>query len=309
MRDANEDVTQAQEGKGEPALRAFLTNCLVGGHTTSEHEGTWYRDTITFELEGRAFVLKQHADVIRDRRNFVGIQAVTSEVLVFPVTPTDVEEVLTVIERLCWLLSLACLSPVSIHGHDYPAGKFGGARHTTVGVGQYFRPTIHIRDGAAVKSFVEQTYPAFVHLEDTRQLKVVIDYLNQAETDHLPTECQLVFACVLLENLKHSYAVEVGIPFVKGHFRVSNNPKADTVAFSALLTKMFQAVGMKPVLKPIVEFRNTLLHQGLSGKSHQENDVMYDKMHDVLREYLLRLLDFHGSFPTYASRGNAQMQI
>ena len=68
MTDATEGTMHAQQGNEQLALRAFLTNCLVGGQTTSEHDGTWCRDTIVFELEGRDFVLKQSAEVIRERR-------------------------------------------------------------------------------------------------------------------------------------------------------------------------------------------------------------------------------------------------
>ena len=292
-----------------PALRAYLTNCLVAGHTSTERDGQIIRNTITFELGGRTFVLTQHDDVVKQRGSFSGERAITSEVVVSRVSADEVPSVLEAIERLCWLLSFAGLSAVSIAGHDYPDGSGASMRHTVVGVAQYFRPTIDIRLGKEVKSFIEQTYPIFTCLEKTRQLTAVIDYLVQAERPELPVECQLIFASVLLENLKRTYGNSKGIPYIDGYFRKTPGRNADKYSFKELLELMLGEVGMQRSLKAMIDFRNDLLHSGLSNQSHADNFKMYEQMHDLLREYLLRLLGFHGSFPTYASRGAEHIHI
>src|SRR5207244_1476392 len=112
-----------------------------------------------------------------------------------------------------------------------------------------------IRSGAAVKAFVEQTYANYKRLEKSRELNAVVDYLVQAERSGQPTECKLIFGCVLLENLKHSYARSTKIPFVRGFFRRGPGPKAPTYGFEELLTMMLRDVGMRRGLKRIVKMR------------------------------------------------------
>jgi hypothetical protein len=69
----------------------------------------------------------------------------------------------------------------------------------------------------AIKSFIEQTFPAFCRLKKKRKLAAVFDYLVQAERPSQPTEIRLLLAFVTLEGLKDTYARQAGISYVKGH--------------------------------------------------------------------------------------------
>lgn len=274
-------------------------------------QGTSYiRDTVEFHCGGQIFVLKQKPNVVTGQMSdFRGRFCETSEILVRNVQPSDVQKTLQAIDRICWLLSFAGLSRVLCYGHDYPDGGSNQSRHAVIGTAEFFRPTLEIRDGALVKSFIEQTYPNFVRLEKSRKVNVVVDYLLQAERHGQPTECRLIFAFVLLENLKDTFARSKSIPYLKGFFRKDSRPNGPKYSFEELLELMFREVRMRRGLKRILKLRNELIHSGLSRKSHHQKWTMYEKIHDLLREYILRLLGYHGNYLTYMSASNAQAAI
>jgi hypothetical protein len=221
----------------------------------------------------------------------------------------DVPKTLKAIDRICWLLSFACLSRVVCFRHEYPDGSGLGTTHSVFGVADFFRPTFEIRDGSVIRSFIEQTYPTYCKLEKSRKLNVVIDYLLQAERLQQPTECKLILAFVLLENLKDSFARKNGIPYRNGAFRKDNKPKSAKYKFEELLELMFLELRMRRGFKRVVKLRNQIIHSGLTNKSHNQNWSMYEKIHDLLREYILRLLNFKGRYRTYASASNKEILI
>ncbi len=290
-----------------PDLRAYVANCLIGGHTISQNGTSWIRDTVEFNCGGQSILWKQKPIVATGNvSELAGQFCETSEILVKDVTPNDVPKILVVIERVCWLLSFAGLSRVLCFGHDYPDGSIHQVRHTVFGVADFFRPTLQIRDGEVIKSFVEQTYPNFVQVENSRKLSVVIDYLLQAERQNQPTECKLIFAFVLLENLKHTYARAKQIKYVKGNFR---KPNGKVYYFKELLEIMFEEVSMHPDLQSVKNLRNEIIHSGLSQEPYHQQAAMYENIQDLLREYILRLLGFHGTYLVYSSASNAQASL
>lgn len=293
-----------------PDLRALVANCLIGGEKISDlGEGSLIRNTVTLTCGGREIFVIQHEKTIKKPvSHFTGKFAETTQILVPNVEESAVPEVLACIDRICWLLSFACQSKVLCYGYDYPS-EGRGIRKSVVGTARYFRPVLEIRDGAVIREFIEQTYPAYAHLEKSRTLNVAIDYLLQAERESLPTECRLTFAFVLLENLKHTYALSEGIPFVKGFFRTGTSSNADTISFKAMLTRMFNAVGMKPNLDQVVSLRNSIVHSGVSGLSHHANWIAYEQIQEFVREYLLRLLGFKGSYVMYSNVNGASAVI
>jgi hypothetical protein len=264
---------------------------------------------VTFNGQGRKFIVTQKPEVINNPvSQFTGRFSETTQILVPNVAKSDVPEVLACIDRICWLLSFACQSKVVCYGHDYPT-EAPSARKSVIGTTRFFRPVFEIRNGAVIRDFIDQTYPAYTQLEKSRMLNVAIDYLLQADREALPTECRLIFAFVLLENLKHTYAVNEGIPFVNGFFRKGPNPKDDTISFKAMLTRMFKAVGMTPALDDIVSLRHAIVHTGVSGLTHNANRKEYEQIQDLVREYLLRLLGFRGSYALYSQVNGAHAVI
>lgn len=212
-----------------PIYALTLQTASLAG-TQFQNGSSWARDTVEFNCDGQIVVLKQNASVVTGSVSELrGRFCETSEVLVKDVPPNDVPKTLAVIDRICWLLSFAGLSRVLCYGHDYPDGSAHRVRHTVFGVADFFRPTLEIRDGRAIKSFIEQAYPNFVRLEKIRKLNVVIDYLLQAERQNQPTECRLILAFVLLENLKDTYARSKAIPYCKFFSKAAKTERAEVL--------------------------------------------------------------------------------
>lgn len=252
-------------------------------------------------------MLKQKPNVITGKiSDFRGRFCETSEILVRDVQPSEVDKTLKSIEKICWLLSFAGLSRVVYYRHDYPDDGFNQSQHAAIGTAEFFRPTINIQDGALVKSFVEQTYPNFERLEENRKINVAIDYMLQAERHEQPTECRLILAFVLLENLKYTFARSKSIPYINGYFRKTPNSKGEKYSFKELMDLMLKDVGITRDLSAIIDLRNEIIHSGLSQKSQHDQWKIYEKTHDLLREYILKLLGYHGSYLTYVSASNLQ---
>lgn len=53
---------------------------------------------------------------------------------------------------------------------------------------------------------------------------------------------------------------------------------------------------MKRGLKRIIKLRNEIIHSGLSRLSFSSKISLYNRGHDIIREYLLRLLNYQGRY-------------
>lgn len=293
-------------------FRAFVANCLIGGEEVTRNEKGWTCDTVRLNCGGFQLELRQKREIAVGQLGRFKDQFVhTTDVVVRNVRQRQVSKLKKVLDQVCWLLSFAGLSRVMYFGHEYPDGS--GNRHliSVVGVTSFFRPTLEIGDGAAVRNFIEQVYNTYATLEAKRKLNVVIDYLVQAERSGQPTELKLILAFIVLESLKDTYARERGIPYIKGFFRKRPRPSSgrDTYSFEELLQEMLRAVGMRRGVKRIVKLRNEIIHSGISRLSHSSRWSLYERAHDIIREYLLRLLGYHGPYLTYVSAGRQSRQL
>jgi hypothetical protein len=112
-----------------------------------------------------------------------------------------------------------------------------------------------------------------------------------------------------MENLKESFARSRSIPYVKGFFRESSATNARKYGFEELVQLMLRDVGMRRGLKRIVKIRNEIVHSGLYLKPHATRWAAYERIHDLLREYVLRLLGYTGDYRTYASASNSTAKL
>ena len=139
--------------------------------------------------------------------------------------------------------------------------------------------------------------------------------LTIAELPSQPLEIKLAQIFIILENLKSTYAKKVGIPFYKGSYRLAGNPprtnlrREPPLGFEALLKMMFNDVGMSPTLRRIVRLRNEIIHFGLSRKPYESLSRHYDYCQDIAREYLLRLMKYHGTYLLYSSASREQATL
>ena len=273
-------------------LRAYVMNSKVQGESFSEEvDGKVVRDTSVFTCEGQRFVLQTKPEQ-------------RAEILVENVGPQQVTATMEAIERICWLLALATQSQVACYGHNYPDCTPHKLLNSIHRPGQEADHVINPADGAAIRKFVDQTYPQFKALESARSLKVVIDYMLQAARPGLPMECKLVFLSVLLENLKHTYGTHLQYAIKGGKF-VDPVTKA-RLGFQDMMNLMFSAVGMAPGLQPLVDLRNEVLHTGVASLTHAQQKLQYDAATDLIREYLLRLLGFKGNFDVSPTGGSVK---
>ena len=273
-------------------LRAYVMNSKVQGESFSEEvDGKVVRDTSVFTCEGQRFVLQTKPEQ-------------RAEILVENVGPHQLTATMEAIERICWLLAFATQSQVACYGHNYPDCTPHKLLNSIHRPGQEADHVINPADGAAIRKFVDQTYPQFKALESARSLKVVIDYMLQAARPGLPMECKLVFLSVLLENLKHTYGTHLQYAIKGGKF-VDPVTKA-RLGFQDMMNLMFSAVGMAPGLQPLVDLRNEVLHTGVASLTHAQQKLQYDAATDLIREYLLRLLGFKGNFDVSPTGGSVK---
>lgn len=273
-------------------LRAYVMNSKVQGESFSEEvDGKVVRDTSVFTCEGQRFVLQTKPEQ-------------RAEILVENVGPQQVTATMEAIERICWLLAFATQSQVACYGHNYPDCTPHKLLNSIHRPGQEADHVINPAVGAAIRKFVDQTYPQFKALESARSLKVVIDYMLQAARPGLPMECKLVFLSVLLENLKHTYGTHLQYAIKGGKF-VDPVTKA-RLGFQDMMNLMFSAVGMAPGLQPLVDLRNEVLHTGVASMTHAQQKLQYDAATDLIREYLLRLLGFKGNFDVSPTGGSVK---
>jgi hypothetical protein len=203
-------------------------------------------------------------------------------------------------------LSFACLSNVVFYGYDYAENQNTGRRWAASGRLDFSRPTIEIRDGGIVKSFVEQTFNNYKSLENPRKLNVAIHYMLLIENNDLPTEAKLALSFVLLENLKSSFAHSNDIEYKNNSFWKKDNltKKSSKYSFKELLEMMFNEVGMANDLSQVKTIRDEIIHSGLT-QLHQDCAVkLHDDIHDLCREYLLKLLGYNGEYLLYSSGSN-----
>jgi len=185
-------------------------------------------------------------------------------------------------------------------------------RQTTIatdGVALFFRPTFSIQNGAVIRSFLEGCWQSYRKLKRRRKLPEVINYIVDAEMTLQVEEVRLLLIFVALECLKSTYAITCGYPFKAGHFRkISDPPKSNVkkepvLNFEMLLWEMFHEVKMKRGLKRAIRLRNDIVHYGLSKRPFESLSKTYDILQDMIREYILRLLNYKGTFLSYMNPG------
>lgn len=171
----------------------------------------------------------------------------------------------------------------------------------------YSRPPFDIRNGKEIRLYLERVCQKYLRLEETRKLRVAIDYLVSAETLNLPLELRLATMFILLENLKSTFAKEQGYLFKRGHYRQKSG---EAWTFTNLLDDMFNKGRMRSAdLSPIKDLRNEIIHSGTSQMSFDYQDEIYERCQDLIREYLLRLLNYSGDFRLYSGRGMTLKEI
>ncbi|MCK5117001.1 MAG: hypothetical protein KAR44_10400 [Candidatus Aegiribacteria sp.] len=263
-------------------------------------------NTIMLELDRYKITIKQDKNVVRNQpRYFQDRTAITSKVIVQGVTASAVQNANRIRDRILELLSFISMSYVIPSIVQFPPGTNIDS-NVPRGYACYYKPVIEIRDAKIVKDFIEQVWTKYNKIYRRRKLHEVMEYLAISDFPHQPIESKLVLVIVALEFLKTTYAHSSGIPFISGSFRkVSTPPKANIkrepkYSFEDLLTKMLMDAGMPKGIKRIIRLRNELFHAGLTNICRESKMKRYNRIHDIIREYLLRIMEYKGNYISYS---------
>jgi hypothetical protein len=276
---------------------------VIGEEPIDLGGGAWFRGLVRLTLDGQAVELRQQQWVVHGTSwsDLRGEWRYTTDLYVDGVTEAARDGVIQICERLAELLGFATASEVVVFGWEHAAGSPVAYKRSTLGEINYFIPVVNTRDGDAVRLFVERTWAGFVRERDRRKLPAVFHYLALAEREGTPLELKLAILFIVLEQLKHSFAVSNGYVFIRPRSHVPGTAtptRGSGRGFEALLREMFAAAGMAPALSTVVELRNEILHSGLSDRPFRELATIRGDTLMLIREYLLRLLGYSGVFFT-----------
>jgi hypothetical protein len=286
-------------------LHAFVQNLpMYGVEKTVKPDASWVSNVMRVTHGQYEFVIRQDENFLSSMRQsklsgLRGKSMETTFIEVANVAESERESALSKIDSLCWLLSFASQSLVGCFAHSYPPN--GGTKiHEKHGEINALRPVICIDDPAQLVRFVQMTFDNYLATEQERKLRSVIHYLHEAGLQNRPLEVKLILLFVALENLKYTFGIkQPGIFFVNGFFRVENERNAKTISLKKMCAKMFLRVHMQPSLESLIALRNDITHSGLSGKTSQQQNAFVAELSDLIREYILRLLNYHGEYQSH----------
>ena len=273
-----------------------LANCILVG-TEKIGPGWNFQNFISLKLDGFDVELRQKKGYSTSSgKQFKGEIHSTTNVVIKNVSTSKIQQAKELIRDISELLSFITCSEVYCHKETYGAKK---KLLSGIGVVQTSWKVIDIIHGRATKLYLEKVWPSYKRLRQSRQLNVVLDYYTISEKEGLPIEAKLVIMFALLENLKHTFAMQEGYPFLNGFFRrkraTTSNP-GKPKSFRHLLSEMLRDVGMNPSLTDIIDLRNEIIHSGVSYLSFDDRFQKYISCQNLFREYFLRLLNYSGKF-------------
>lgn len=283
---------------------ALLTNCLIAGEEVEDDgNGSKVRSLIRLSLERWDVEIHQRPELIVGPvwSTLRGQNKVTTTATVRAVSPADELAVDQLVQELAELLMFATGSEVGVHGRDYAGGNPSSRRQSVMGEANDLHPVIKTRDGFAVREYLGRVHAGYKAHRSSRKLPEVFHYLSIAGRASLPMEPKLAMLFIVLEQLKHSFALASNYRFIDGYFYLPGAPgapKGKRQGFKALLIAMFNVVGMAPSVDAIIDLRNEILHSGLSALSIMQQAEEEEKLQAIVREYLLRLIGYCGSYYT-----------
>lgn len=307
-----------------PIFRARIVNMPgYGEHATRHKNGGWTRDKTQLKLVDHAVTIKQRKSVLKfDGNEWRGKQHDTSTIFVSKVS--SLEEGVTVVDDLCWLLSFAHSSHIQAYHYSYGKRAKG---HGVRGTYNHWRPPFHSGVGK-VSDFVQQAWPNYQKLKATRPLAALIHMIGASDLGDGLLEAQVSASVQCLESIKSYFALSEGSRYKitearNGTFRRGNAE----ISFEDLLKLTLQDVGMKlpSSFDEIRKIRNALVHRGFIRETDNITKVIFGNapaggMHgamfgvmedaqDILRGYMLRLLGYKGKWCAYSFKEELYREV
>jgi len=277
-------------------FEATILNADIGFTSITQDDSSWSRDHTTYQLDDYSATLWR-----AESRNSAG--RLLSRLVIEGVS--EKHEGVEVTNDLCRLLEFVGMSQIRPCHYSWQGQD---ECFSVSAVANRYRPVLQLEDGEAVKSYLEQVWGQFIELKACRGLHALIDMLVLSDLPN-PIETQHALLCIVLENLKATFAKQKKYPFEGGFWRPETGSEK-RLSFKRLLEEMTAEINMSMDFTEIVEFRNEMLHYGLSEKPANELFQHHDLTHDFVREYLIRLLGYRGRYRVYskASRVSAKIQ-
>lgn len=308
-------------------LELRIVNLFMWGETYScKDKGINDKTIIT--CDGFVFEFIQH-DIFQKHKDHENQRIVTTTVKIQNIEDSQVSQIFEIIDDICWLLSIAQQSPVRCETYQNNSTQL--RPHSDV---KTMRSQMNIIEshGLEIRKFIEQTYPTFKKLKSSRQLTVVFDYLCESNRPNLALEVSLILHYVIIENLKHTFAKVNGFEkrgtnfshplypdsekeptniedyelITKKKKKLYRHKKYGECGSNEMIKLTFEDIGIsREITKNIIDKRNTIIHEGIllpfgdPKYSKQAREDLHD-VSDLLRKYLLSLLNYKGAF--YLSR-------
>jgi hypothetical protein len=226
------------------------------------------------------------------------------------------EEGVDFAEDLCALISFARHTRVAPYEFKFGNRKRG---HGISAGCNAWRPPLGSGVGK-LTDFLAQTWPAYRKLKQPRALAHLFHLLTMSDAEGTVLETKVTISVQCLESIKSYFALTEGARFniretAEGKFV---DAKGNDVSYRKLLTYTLQDVGM-PLPKTfdrIAKLRNALIHRGFiretdavtrhtfgtltSGAMHTAIFETMEHVQDMVREFVLRLLNYKGPFLLYS---------
>jgi hypothetical protein len=303
-----------------PDFLSELANFIGPGDSwTVNQDGSRCRDRIEISIPGHAILIRQNQDVITYDLKELSGQFV-------PSSTVSISNVLSFAEGEEIAKDIASLLSFAQHSRVVPfAFSMAGKARRIFGKGGFvgaWRPPFAIGDGKNVTRFIEGGWGEYQKYKHSRALFALFGLLAYADFPDTPLEIELSQMVICLENLKAYWALSdgqaKGITERTDGFYLGGKKQS----LEALIRMMLNEVGMALPADwaKIVALRNAIIHRGLIrpqdkiastifGSTLTEQD-MYSAMlrieyaiHDMIRQYLLRLLSYKGHYHPYSVPG------
>ncbi|QXW25712.1 hypothetical protein KXJ74_15795 [Acinetobacter johnsonii] len=308
-------------------LEVFLINLFMLGENFSTYNNQRVRDTTTIQCECFKFEFKQ-LNIKQKQKDFVNQSIITTKITIENISSDQIEQILGIIDDFCWLLSFIQQSPVCRHGY-----KINSNESWTSCLGVIANPLNNIIEsyGKEIRNFIEQVYPTFKKIKSARQLTVIFGYLCEANRASLALEISLISHYVAIENLKNTFALDNNYEYLGQNFTHKNFPHLDSapldienywppkgkrkkyihktygqISSTEMTLRMFEANNFQRAeIMPFLNKRHTIIHEGILlpfGDINYSKQAIEDlrDVSDLLRQYLLTLINYQGSY--YLSR-------
>ena len=286
---------ESKQGDIFSSARFGITNFEYHGNKHTEYRnggGAW--DILSVNLGDKTVEIHELAEykiIIESVRTQRSID-VTCEAVIRISSIKDLDTVISLIDILCELLSLARGTKINWIYYDcYDAlGNKVKSSHKNSIVWRYSGiPLIDPRNYDETASFINQTYPAYMSIQEKYGLKKCIEAYLDAKREGTYLETRALVAAVLLDILSQKYVVK--------HTGFRNN-----------LIAMLNGLGIKMTKEDLERFiviRNSLAHEAsFIDSSNIESSTQYWMLIGLLDKVFLKILNYNGTFLDITNKFN-----